>query len=162
MEPHSGSGTTPSRPWLFSTLTLLFLTGCATNRLAEEDQPSKAEALDIGYGTTNQDHLVGSVATVYSDEGQVSRTRTMVEMLARVPGVRVRDLHNGEIRVLVRGAGGPLYVLDGMIFHGSLSSINPSTVESITVLKNAGETAIYGSRAAHGGVILIRTKGGSK
>ena len=129
--------------------------------MAEEHQPPKAEALDVGYGTINQDHLVGSVATVYADEGQVSRTRTLAEMLARVPGVRVRDSRSGGISVLVRG-GGALYVLDGMIFRGSLSSINPSTVESITVLKNAGETAIYGSRAAHGGVILIKTKIGSK
>ena len=161
MEMLSGSGPTRSRLWLFSTLTLLFLTGCATTRLAEEDQASKAEALDIGYGTINKDHLVGSVATVYSDEGEVARTRTIAEMLARVPGVQVRETGSGGFSVLVRGAS-PLYVLDGMIFRGSLRSINPNTVESITVLKNAGETAIYGSRAAHGGVILIRTKGGSK
>ena len=161
MKKLSGSGPAPLCPWLLGTLTLLFLTGCATTRLAEEDQPSKAEALDLGYGTINQDHLVGSVSTVYSDEGGLARTRTIAEMLARVPGVQVRETGSGGFSVLVRGAS-PLYVLDGMIFRGSLRSINPNTVESITVLKNAGETAIYGSRAAHGGVILIRTKGGSK
>ena len=78
----SGSGPTRSRPWLFSTLTLLFLTGCATTRLAEGDQPSKAEALDIGYGTINQDHLVGSVTTVYGVDSPVEHPRTVVEMLA--------------------------------------------------------------------------------
>ncbi|MFG1691781.1 TonB-dependent receptor plug domain-containing protein, partial [Gemmatimonadota bacterium] len=115
-----------SRPWVLSTLTLLFLTGCATTRLTEEDQPPRAEALEIGYGTINQDHLVGSVSTVYSDEGEVARTRTIAEMLARVPGVQVRESRSGGVSVLVRGAS-PLYVLDGMIFRGSLNSINPST-----------------------------------
>ena len=157
----SGFGPTRSPPWLFSTLILLFLTGCATTRSAEADQPSKAEALDMGYGTVNQDHFVGSATTVYGEDSPVEHPRTVVEMLALVPGVRVKTSSTGEAYALVRGAT-PLYVLDGMIYHGSLNSINPSTVESITVLKNAGETAIYGSRAAHGGVILIRTKGGSK
>jgi TonB-dependent SusC/RagA subfamily outer membrane receptor len=157
----SGSFPTHSRPWLLSTLTLLFLTGCATTRLAEGDQPSKVEALDLGYGTINQDHLVGSATTVYGEDSPVEHPRTVVEMLALVPGVRVKESSTGEAYALVRGAT-PLYVLDGMIYHGSLSSINPSTVESITVLKNAGETAMFGSRAAHGGVILIKTKGGSK
>jgi TonB-dependent SusC/RagA subfamily outer membrane receptor len=50
-----------------------------------------------------------------------------------------------------------------MIFRGSINSIDPNTVESISVLKNAGETAIYGSQVGHGGVILIKTKrGGGK
>ena len=155
-----GFGPTPIRHWLVCTLLPLFLTGCATTRLAEEEQPSKAEVLEVGYGTIDQDHLVGSVATVSSDEGQISRTRTMVEMLARLPGVQVKESRSGEISVLVRGAR-PLYVMDGMIFRGSLRSIDPGTVESLTVLKNAGETAIYGSRVGHGGVILIKTKTGS-
>lgn len=115
--------------------------------------------MEVGYGTINRDHLVGTVSTVYGDEGQVARARTMHEMLARLPGVQVKE-SRGVVYVRVRGAS-PLYVMDGMIFRGSLSSINPNTVASITVLKNAGETAIYGSRVGHGGVILIRTKGGS-
>lgn len=161
MEMFSGSGPSPSRPWLFSTLTLLFLTGCATTRMAEEDHPPGAEALDLGYGSINQQHLVGSVTPVYSDGREVAGFRTIEEMLVRVPGVQVKELRDGDLRVLVRG-GSPLYVVDGMIFRGSLRSINPNSVSSITVLKNAGETAIYGSRAAHGGVILIKTKRGAK
>ena len=156
----SESGPTRSRPWLLSTVTLLLLTGCATTQLAEEDRPPKAEALDIGYGEIDEGHMAGSVSTVYGEDTQITRSRTMLEMLARLPGVQVKESRIGGLSVLVRGAG-PLYVVDGMIFHGSINSINPNTVESISVLKNAGETAIYGSQVGHGGVILIRTKGGS-
>lgn len=158
MEMLSGPRPTRSPLWLVSTLPLMVLTGCATTRLAEESQPPKAEAVDVGYGTINQDHLAGSVSTVLGDEDQVTRPRTMIEMLARLPGVQVRESRSGEASVLVRGAG-PLYVVDGMIFHGSINGIDPNTIESISVLKNAGETAIYGSQVGHGGVILIRTKG---
>ena len=91
-------------------------------------------------------------------------------MLSRVPGVRVIDRPGGGISVRIRGTnsclGGeePLFVLDGMVIQSAgagLSGINPNSIESITVLKNAGETAIYGSRGANG-VILIKTKRGSK
>ena len=162
VEMPSGSGPTRSRSWLLSTVTLLLLTSCATTRLAEEDQPPKAEALDIGYGKIDEGHLVGSVSTVYGEDSRITGPRTMIEMLARLPGVQVKESRIGGLSILVRGAG-PLYVVDGMIFHGSINSIDPNTVESISVLKNAGETAIYGSRVGHGGVILIRTKkGGAK
>lgn len=155
----SGLFPTPSRRWLLSAIAVVVLVGCATTRPAHEGQLPEVEAVDVGYGAIDRDHLVGSVATVHYDEDQVTRPRTMIEMLARLPGVQVKESRLGGMSVYVRGAG-PLYVVDGMIFHGSLSSMDPNTVESISVLKNAGETAIYGSRVGHGGVILIRTKRG--
>ena len=167
MRAFSGSGPVPYHPWLFGALALFFLTACATARLAEEEQPSDAETVDIGYGTVDKDHVVGSVATVYIEDEQVVNPRTIAQMLARIPGVQVSELSRGRIGVRIRGGGSflggtaPLYVLDGMVYSGGLGSINPSNIESITVLKNAGETAVYGSRGANG-VILIKTKGGSK
>ncbi len=158
MQMLSGFVPTGFRSWLSSALALLILTGCATTRLAEEGEPSRSETLDVGYGTIQRDHRDGSVSTVYADEVRVMHPRTMIDLLARLPGVRVKE-KNGYLNVLVRGSG-PLYVVDGMIFRGSINSINPSTVESVSVLKNAGETAIYGSQVGHGGVILIKTKGG--
>ena len=166
MKAFSGSGPGPHSPWLFGALALLFLTACATTRSVEEGKTSDAETVDIGYGTVDKDRIVGSVVTVKGEDAQAVRHRTLAEMLARIPGVRVTD-YGGSITVRIRdtnsflGGEDPLFVIDGMVFQGGLDSINPSTIESITVLKNAGETAIYGSRGANG-VILIKTKGGSK
>jgi TonB-dependent SusC/RagA subfamily outer membrane receptor len=83
-------------------------------------------------------------------------------MLRRVPGVQVDEHSGGRISVVIRGRntfqGGrePLYVLDGMVIQG-IDGLNPMNIESITVLKNADATAVYGSRGANG-VILIRSK----
>ena len=85
-------------------------------------------------------------------------------------GVLVTELPGGGIRVRIRGSrsilGGndPLYVVDGMVIQtidGALYGINPHDVESISVLKDASSTAIYGSRGANG-VILVKTKRGVK
>ena len=90
-------------------------------------------------------------------------------MLSRIPGVWVTDQREDGIRVRIRGissmVGGqePLFVLDGMIvqFQGrDLDGVDTRSIESITVLKDAGETAFYGSRGANG-VIVIWTKRGT-
>jgi TonB-dependent SusC/RagA subfamily outer membrane receptor len=167
MKAFSGSGPVLHYPWVFCALALLFLSACALTPGAEEGKPSNAETVDIGYGTVDKDQVSGSVTTVESKDVVVDRSRTLAEMLARVPGVRVTESGGGNLRVRIRdtnsflGGEDPLFVIDGMVFNGGLGGINPNTIESITVLKNAGETAIYGSRGANG-VILIKTKEGSK
>lgn len=85
----------------------------------------------------------------------------------RIAGVTVARAADGSIAVRIRGSlsihgsNEPLYVLDGMPIQpgpsGSLTGINPSDIESIKVLKDPAETALYGSRGANG-VILIKTK----
>lgn len=85
----------------------------------------------------------------------------------RIAGVTVARAADGSIAVRIRGSlsihgnNEPLYVLDGMAIqpgpNGSLTGINPSDIESIKVLKDPAETAMYGSRGANG-VILIKTK----
>jgi TonB-dependent SusC/RagA subfamily outer membrane receptor len=168
MKAFSGSGPVSYHPWLISALALFFLTACATTRLAEK--PSDAEDVDIGYGTVDKDHVVGSVATVDTEDLPVVNSRTLADMLTRLPGVQVHEEPGGGISVRIRGAGSflgggeALYVIDGMVVPPGgrgISGLNPNTIESITVLKDAGATAIYGSRGANG-VILIKTKGGSK
>lgn len=154
---------------LLVAFAVLGLSGCSTTRVAEGNQPARADAVDIGYGDVRQDQLTGSTATVRGEEMENHHPQTLMEMLMRIPGVRVMekgDLYGG-VSVRVRGSsssfqGGeePLFVLDGMpisFTDGELRNINPNTIESITVLKDAGATAIYGSRGANG-VILIRTK----
>ena len=154
--------------WLFGAIPLLFLTACVTTGLAEGETSSDAEAVNIGYGTADEEHVLGSVTTVKGGKDQVGRDRTLAEMLQGHAGVVVTELAGGGVSVRIRGSnsilGGeePLYVIDGMVVHspGGLSGINPNTIESITVLKDGGSTAIYGSRGANG-VILIKTKKGS-
>ncbi len=89
-------------------------------------------------------------------------------LMGRAPGVIVGRTADGGISVRIRGpasfyaSGEPLYVIDGSPIEagpgGALSGINPWDIESIQVLKNPGDTAIYGMRGVNG-VIIIKTKG---
>ena len=148
---------------------LLFLNGCASTRSAE-DPEAQPEEVEVGYGTVDKDDIVGSVATVDGEDAQKDHPRSLADMLrGRVAGVQVMEAPGGGFRVRIRGSrsflGGnePLYVLDGMVIQtgpdGALYGINPYDVESISVLKDASATAIYGSRGSNG-VILIKTKRG--
>ena len=161
-----GSGPVPRPPWLLAASALFFLTACASAPSAGGGDPSDAEGVDIGYGKADPERVTGSVSTLKGEDVQMGQFRTLAEMLMRTPGVRVLDRPGGGISVRIRGTntsilGGeePLFVLDGMVIESAdgLASIDPSTIGSITVLKDAGATAIYGSRGANG-VILIKTK----
>jgi TonB-dependent SusC/RagA subfamily outer membrane receptor len=168
MKVVSGSGPIPNGTLLFVPLTVLFLAACATTQLSEGGQPSDAETVEIGYGAVEKDHLAGSTTTHEGDAIHKGHPRTLAGMLSRIPGVRVIDMVEGGLTVRIRGSssflGGeePLFVIDGMPIQstdGALNTINPDTIESIRVLKNADATAIYGSRGANG-VILIKTRRG--
>lgn len=149
--------------WLFSLFAFLSLTACAISPAGEMGSQN-AGGVDVGYGTVDEEHLSGSVETVQGDDGKVERQRTLGEMLARIPGVQVTE-QTGTLRVRIRGENSsfisgqdPLFLVDGTPVPGAgLTTMNPNTIESITVLKNAGDTAIYGARGANG-VILIKTK----
>ncbi len=136
----------------------LFLMACATPWQEREG------AVDIGYGEVDEEHVSGSVETVDPEDERMKRTRVLADMLRRVPGVQVA-IRGDDLVVRIRGGSSflaseqPLVVVDGMEYRGALRGINPSAIESIRVLKNAGETGVYGSRAANG-VILITTKTG--
>jgi TonB-dependent SusC/RagA subfamily outer membrane receptor len=160
------SGPIRNAPWLLGTFALVVLTGCATGRPAEADRGSDADMVNIGYGEAEKDHIVGSVSKVNAEDVPQSQTRTLAEMLGRIPGVQVSELPGGRLSVRIRGTSSflagkePLWVVDGMALQSGgtqLATLNPNNVESITVLKDAGATAIYGSRGANG-VILIKTK----
>ncbi|UCC24984.1 MAG: TonB-dependent receptor plug domain-containing protein [Gemmatimonadales bacterium] len=127
--------------------------------------------VDIGYGEVGSDQVTGAVTAMHSDAMDGVQAPTLATMLSRLPGVTV--VHSsklyGGLEVRIRGSSSsfqtsqePLFVLDGMPIpsgDGQLFGIDPNTIETITVLKDAGATAIYGSRGANG-VILIKTKGG--
>ncbi len=157
-----------------ATSLLLFAPGCKSTQSTSKTNIANApeeEQVDIGYGTVDRDKVVGSVATIDGDEAQDVQPVTLADMLrGKVAGVQVNEVAGGGIQVRIRGTrsfmGGndPLYVVDDMAIQvpdGILYHINPRDVESISVLKDASATAIYGSRGANG-VILIKTKRGGK
>jgi TonB-dependent SusC/RagA subfamily outer membrane receptor len=112
--------------------------------------------------------LKDDASTVSGEELDGERDRDIMEALAgRVSGVDIARTTGGGISVRIRGStsfyssGEPLYILDGSPIRpgpdGSLVGLNPHDIESIRVLKDAPDTAIYGVRGANG-VIVIKTK----
>lgn len=130
------------------------------------------EVVVIGYGEVSRGDLTGSVGEVKMDDMLRAPVASIDQALAgRVAGVQVSasDGQPGsEMNIVIRGGNSltqdnsPLYVIDGFpIENPSLAAINPEDVASITVLKDASATAIYGSRGANG-VVVIETKGGQE
>ena len=161
MRVASMSIATAPRSWLLGVLSVLSLSACASARSAEEDPGT----VDVGYGEVDEEHVDGSVETVEGQELLSEGARTLAGMLREVPGLQV-SVRGGDLRVRIRGNNSsflageqPLVIVDGMEYRGDLRSINPYDIDRITVLKNAGDTAVYGARAANG-VILITTKSG--
>ena len=133
----------------------------------------------IGYGTVKKSDLTGSVSTVKADEinkGVISSPADMLRGKSAGVVVTAGDgMPGSAATVRIRGGSSinasntPLYVIDGLPVSNDgisgmsdpMASINPEDIESFTVLKDASATAIYGSRASNG-VIVITTKKGSK
>ena len=147
--------------------------------LLEEDTNFLDEVVVIGYGTVKKSDLTGSVSTVKADEINKGVVTTPADLLrGKSAGVVVTagsGMPGAGATVRIRGGSSinasndPLYIIDGLPVSNDgisgmsdpLSSINPEDIESFTVLKDASATAIYGSRASNG-VIVITTKKGSK
>lgn len=141
------------------------------NVTLEPDVEELEDLIVIAYGTAKKGSFTGSSTTIKSDmlESKTITSATSA-LLGTASGVAV-GLTNGQPgsspSINVRGLGSlsasnsPLIVLDGMPYDNSMSSINPGDIESITVLKDASSSALYGARAANG-VILITTKKGKK
>jgi len=135
----------------------------------ETDATTVDEVVVIGYGTTAKKNVASAMSVLKSDDLMgMSTTDARQALQGKVAGVQV--VNNGGdpgsgARIIVRGMGSfsspePLYVVDGLQ-GGDFNSIPPQDIESITVLKDAATTAIYGSAAANG-VILVTTKSGKK
>lgn len=135
-----------------------------------EDLTAIEEVVVIGYGTQKKVNLSGSVAAVNIEKMAESRPITNLSsaLYGAAPGVFVNSGDNrpsnaGEASINVRGQGtlnnsSPLVIVDGV--ESNMSSVNPQDIASISVLKDAASSAIYGSRAANG-VILVTTKSGN-
>ena len=129
------------------------------------------EVVVVAYGTTKKSSFTGSAATVKTEKIKKIATTSVISALqGNAAGVQVISSSGqpGVSPVIrIRGVGSinassaPLYVVDGVPYGGDINSINPSDIESMTVLKDANATALFGSRGANG-VIMITTKRGLK
>ncbi|WP_429045048.1 SusC/RagA family TonB-linked outer membrane protein [Chitinophaga sp. W3I9] len=131
----------------------------------------------IGYGKVKRPDVTGAISSVSGDEIRKTQPVTFDQALqGKVPGLVVQQISGqpgGAVSIQIRGlssfgGGSPMYVIDGIIIGGTatlgagvnpLAGINPSEIETIDVLKDASATAIYGSQATNG-VIVITTKRG--
>lgn len=133
------------------------------------DSQQLDEVVIVGYGTQTSRKVTGAVQQIDSEQlADIPVPQVTQKLQGRLVGVQINQTTGkpGQgIQVRVRGqasilAGSdPLYVVDGFPIVGDISSINPDEIESISVLKDAASTSLYGSRAANG-VVLITTKSG--
>ena len=144
-----------------------------------EDSELLDEVIVVGYGVVKKNDATGSVTAIKPDDMNKGLTTNAQEMLqGKIAGVTVTSSDGtpgGAGTIRVRGgsslsaSNSPLIVIDGLAMDNNgiqgvanpLSMVNPSDIESFTVLKDASATAIYGSRASNG-VIIITTKKGAK
>lgn len=129
------------------------------------------EIVVVGYGTQKKENLTGSLSTVDVESLGKRPVTDVASLLQGVsPGLNIRPQDNlggepgGEMNVQIRGigslsGGGPFVLVDGVPMD--LNRISPNEIESVTILKDAAASAIYGARAAYG-VVLITTKKGKK
>ncbi len=137
------------------------------------------EVVVIGYGTTKRSDVTGAISSVAGEELRATNPVTFDQALqGKVPGLVVQQVSGqpgGGVALQIRGissfsGGSPMFVIDGVIIGSTgvpgwdtqtnpLAGINPSEIESIDILKDASATAIYGSQATNG-VVVITTKRG--
>lgn len=135
----------------------------------EEDANLLDEVVVVAYGTSSKEALTGSVAKISSESLETRPTANLSAAIeGATPGV-IATAASGQPgsgqSIRIRGFGSfgasnaPLYVVDGIPINGDLSNINTNDIESITILKDASSTALYGNKATNG-VVMVTTKRG--
>lgn len=133
------------------------------------DENALDEVVVVAYGTTKKSSFTGSASTVGSQsiekrpitnvasilEGNASgiQVTSSIGQPGESPNIRIRGFGS------INASNAPLYVVDGAVYNGAIGDLNPADIESMTVLKDAASTSLYGSSAGNG-VILITTKKG--
>lgn len=141
------------------------------NITLQEDTQSLDEVVVVGYGTQKKSNIIGSVTSVELEEATSIPTTNVSEMLrGRAAGVQVNlgsARPGGTSNIVIRGnvsvapnGNSPLIIVDGLPFD-NLNDVSPDDIANIEILKDASATAIYGSRASNG-VILVTTKTGKE
>lgn len=134
--------------------------------ILQEDRADLEEVVVVGYGTTKKRDLIASVSTVKTDEiANVPVTNLAQGLAGRSPGLIVQARGGGinsRPNVSIRGGGTPLYVIDGVVrTEDDFANLNAEDIQSMSILKDASATAVYGSRATNG-IVQIVTKGGKE
>jgi TonB-linked SusC/RagA family outer membrane protein len=142
------------------------------------DEAILDEVVVVAYGTASKESITGAISMIKSDDIAKRPTTNAIGALeGSAAGIQVNNTSGqpgSEPEVRIRGftslrqkavkgidANAPLYVVDGVPYAGNISDINPADIESMSVLKDASSSTLYGNRASNG-VILITTKKGSK
>jgi TonB-dependent starch-binding outer membrane protein SusC len=144
----------------------------------KENEKALSEVVKIGYGSISRKDVTGSISSISGDEIRKSQTTTIEQALqGKIPGMVVQQISGqpgGAVSVQIHGlssfsGSSPLWIVDGIKMNGGatlegnkvnpIAGINSSDIESIDVLKDASSTAIYGSDATNG-VIVVTTKRG--
>ena len=152
----------------YKTQEILVSSRSVINVAMEPDSQFIDETIVVAYGTATKSSFTGSASVVNAETIENRVTTNVTNALAgTTPGVQVisssGDPASNGASIRIRGIGSmsaintPLYIVDGMPYDGTISDINPNDVESMSVLKDAAASAIYGARGANG-VVLITTK----
>ena len=137
--------------------------------ILKSDSKDLDEIVVVAYGTAKKQSITGAVSSIDAKDIEKRITTSVTGALeGSAPGVQVNNTYGepgSEPIIRIRGIGSingsntPLYVVDGVIYSGNISDLNPNDIQSISVLKDAASAALYGNRAA-AGVVIITTKAG--
>lgn len=151
-----------------ATQTILVGEKTTINVVLMESAEALSEIVVVGYGSQSRAKVTGAISTVNSEEmAALPVTNAESALQGRASGVTVANsgVPGSSPTVLIRGLSSvsgnqPLYVIDGVIV-GNLSGISPTDIESVSILKDAATTSIYGAQGSNG-VVLVTTKKGRK
>lgn len=152
----------------YKTLTVKVGKRTVLNVTLTEDTETLEEVVVVGFGAVKKSDLTSSISSVKGSEVRSMNVSNATQSLqGKVAGVQIIGAGNpgGQPKVLIRGfstinlSTDPLYVVDGVPMSGGINFLNPNEIESMEILKDASASAIYGSRASNG-VIMITTRKG--
>ena len=145
------------------------VTGQNMRIILDPDLVSIDEVMVVAYGTGKKSTFTGSASVVKKESLEKIKASNVTQALqGQSSGVQVINSSGepgADAKILIRGIGSinassdPLYVVDGTPYDGYLNAINPADIESMTILKDASATALYGSRSANGVVMITTRKG---
>ncbi|UGU16352.1 TonB-dependent receptor [Sinomicrobium kalidii] len=141
------------------------------NLRMEEDAQALEEVIVVAYGTTTKEAFTGAASVIEPEDIELRPATSPISAIeGAATGVQFTSASGqpgSSPNIVIRGVGtlngsvDPLIIIDGIQFEGGLNSINQNDIESITILKDAASTSLYGSRAANG-VVMITTKKGRR
>ncbi len=153
----------------FVTKTINLTASSLVNASLASDSQALSDVVVVAYGTQKKEALTGSVAQLSkADLEDRPLTNVNSALSGMAPGIQStggsgQPGSSGSIRIRgigsINASSAPLYVVDGVPYDGSIANLNMNDVENVSVLKDASSSALYGSRAANGVVIITTSKG---